>query len=115
MEIISYQAATTIIDSNLCLLKLFVEWNKLSTRDPLKADSLAQWFANTQYPITDMWFPNADMRCFNPINTENIVTLKLAQPDSTLKSQGYSSTTSVVSVCFPYYRHYIFTRVKGGT
>ncbi len=101
MEIISYQAAPTIVDSNLCCLKLFVEWNKLSWRDTLKADSLAQWFAKSQYPITDMWFPNVDTRCLNPINTENIVTLKLARPDSTLKSLGYSSTTSVVSACFP--------------
>ena len=114
MEIISYKDAPTRLDSNLCYIRLFVEWNKSGWRDTLKADSLALWFADSRYQITDMWFPNVETLCLNPINTENIVTLKLLQPDSTLKSQGYSSTSSVVSGCYSYYRHYIFTRARAG-
>jgi len=115
MEIISFQDAPSIVDSNLCYKKLFVEWNKSNWRDTLKADSLAEWFAQSQYQITDMWFPNVSTFCLYPINTENIVTLKLLKPDTNLKSQGYYSTTSVVDPCWSYYRHYIFTRVKKGT
>ena len=112
MEIIPYQDAPSIVDSNFCYIKRFVEWNTSSWLDTLKADSLAQWFAQSQYQIIDMWFPNVSTLCLNPINTENIVTLKLLQSDTNLKSQGYSPTSSVVSGCYQYYRHYIFTRIK---
>ena len=111
MEIIPYQDAPSIVDSNLCYLKEFKSWNTTnSLLDTLKADSLAEWFAQSQYKITDMWFPNIETLCLFPIQTENIVTIRLQQPDTSLKSEGYSSTSSVVSVCYRYYRHYIFTR-----
>lgn len=112
MEIISYQDAPTVADSTLCYVKSFVDWNTSGWRDTSKADSLAQWFARSVYQITDMWFPNVDTRCvyYYPINTENIVTLRLAAPDTSLRSLGYSSTTAVVSPCYITYRHYTFTR-----
>ena len=110
MEIISYLDAPTSVDSNLCYGKKFVEWNSTSWRDTSRCDSLAQWFANSKYPITDLWFPEVDSRCGRPLNTENIVTFKLASPDTSLQSQGYTRTSEVVSACFMEYRHYIFTR-----
>ena len=115
MEIIPYQSAPATVDSTLGYGKLFVEWNTSGWRDTTNADSLAQGFAQSRYQITDMWFPNVDTRCLNPINTENVVTLKLAAPDTSLRSLGYSPTTTVVSVCYVYYRHYVFTRIQNGT
>jgi hypothetical protein len=114
MEIISYQDAPSAVDSTLCYVKEFENWNNISSSrallDTTRADSLAQWFAKSPYQITDMWFPNIDSRCSIPIKTENIVTLKLASPDTTLRSMGYSRTKTVVGVCYPIYRHYIFSR-----
>ena len=110
MEIISYQDAPTSLDSNLCYIKDFVEWNSTGWRDTIRCDSLAHWFANSKYQITDLWFPNVDSRCANPINTENTVTLKLASSDTSLQSQGFARTSKVVSVCYTEYRHYIFSR-----
>lgn len=111
MKIISYQDAPATVDSNLCYTKEFKSWNTFnSLLDTLKADSLANWFAQSQYQITDMWFPEVGTVCSFPIQTENIVTIRLLQPDTSLKSQGYTSTSSVVSYCYRYYRHYIFTR-----
>ena len=119
MEIISYQDAPSAVDSTLCYVKEFENWNDLSSSrsllDTTRADSLAQWFAKSPYQITDMWFPNINSRCSIPIKTENIVTLRLASPDTTLRSMGYSRTKTVVGVCYPIYRHYIFTRIKNGT
>ena len=97
MEIIPYQDVPVNVDSNLCYIKIFVSWNtSVSKLDTLKADSLAEWFAQSQYQITDMWFPDVESRCLNPLATENTVTIKLAQPDTSLKSQGFSSTSSAV-------------------
>jgi len=115
MEIIPYQNAPASVDSTLGYIKSFVEWNSSSWRDTTKADSLAQWFAQSQHQITDMWFPNVDTRCASPINTENTVTLTLSTPDTSLRSLGYSSTTRVVSGCYVYYRHYVFTKIQNGT
>ena len=110
MEIISYQDAPFAVDSNLCYIENFIEWNATGWRDTIKCDSLAKWFANSKYQITDLWFPNTDSRCESPINTENTVTLKLIAPDSSLRYQGYSKTSTVVSGCYNTYRHYIYSR-----
>lgn len=115
MEIISFQDAQTVGDSTLCYIQDFVSWNASSLLDTIKADSLAQWFAQSPYQITDMWFPNVYTRCMRPIMTENEVTLKLSSQDTNLRSLGYRPTANVVSGCFPYYRHYIFTRISDGT
>jgi hypothetical protein len=115
MEIIPYQSAPATVESTLGYIKQFVEWNPSGIRDTTKADSLAQWFAQSPYRVTDMWFPEVDSRCAIPINTENVVTLELAAPDTNLKSLGYSSETAVVSPCYVYYRHYVFTKVQNGT
>lgn len=115
MEIIPVNSDTATVDSTLDYSKLFIEWNKPSNLlDTTKADSLAQWFAHSDYQITDMWFPNVNTACSIPIQTENVVTLKLAVPDTRLQSIGYSSTTKVVNRCYFYYRHYIFTLIKNG-
>src|ERR1039458_7963543 len=115
MEIISYLNAPITVDSTLAYIQNFVIWNTALSPDTTKADSLAQWFTQTSYQITDMWFSDVNTRCLNPINTENVVTLKLAKPDTSLRAQGYSSTTTVVNPCYITYRHYIFTRTSNGT
>ena len=117
VEIISSHDAPATVDSTLCYVKQFVEWNRDTSSgllDTTKADSLAKWFTQSQYKITDMWFPDVYSLCQNPINTENVVTLKLVSPDASLLSEGYKPTTTVVNNCYPYYRHYIFTEAIFG-
>ena len=101
-------------DSNVCYYKEFVEWNFENFRDVQKADSLAQWFAKSKYQIKEMWFPNAPSVCLMPFQTENIVTIRLGAPDTSLFLEGYKKTSIVTTVCFQSYRHYIFIKSFDG-
>ena len=114
MKIIPFQDAPAIVDSNSCYIKMFFNWNSISGPDTAKADSLAQWFAQSSYLIDDIWFPDVDTRCLSPINTQNTVSLRLSSRDTTLRAQGFVPTTTVVNGCYPYYRHYTFTIITSG-
>jgi hypothetical protein len=115
MEVVPYYDAPANIDSTLCYAQEFIDWSKLGILDTAKADSVAQWFTRSPYPIMDMWFPDVENICGRPILTENIVTLELARQDTSIRSAGYTPTTALVTPCFQYYRHYIFTTIKNGT
>ena len=111
VEIIPYENAPQEVDSSLYYKKMFVSWNvSNSLHDTLKADSLAKWFAESEYKLTDMWFPHVVSRCAYKSITDNIVNIKLSQPDTSLKIQGYSPTSYIASVCYSKYRHYKFSR-----
>jgi hypothetical protein len=113
MVIVSCSDVPAVLDTNLSYSKLFVEWNTSSWHDTTKADSLALWFLQSQYKITDMWFPEYGNICLYPINTENMVTIRLVEADTSLKSLGYNSTSRVgVGCCYPTYRHYKYAIIK---
>jgi hypothetical protein len=114
MVIVSCSDVPSVLDTNLSYTKLFVEWNtSKNLHDTTKADSLALWFLQSQYKITDMWFPEYGNICLYPINTENMVTIRLAEADTSLKSLGYNSTSRVgAGCCYPTYRHYKYARIK---
>jgi hypothetical protein len=114
MEIVSCSDVPAELDTNLSYSKSFVEWNTTTNwHDTTKADSLALWFLQSQYKITDMWYPESGNICLYPINTDNLVTIRLAEADTSLKSQGYNSTSRVgTGCCYPTYRHYKYARIK---
>jgi hypothetical protein len=114
MVIVSCSDVPAELDTNLSYTKQFVEWNTSTNwRDTTKADSLALWFLQSKYKITDMWFPEYGTICLYPINTENTVTIRLAEADTSLLSQGYYSTSRVgAGCCYPTYRHYKYARIK---
>jgi hypothetical protein len=115
MQVVPYYDAPVNIDTTLCYGQEFVDWTQSGLLDTTKADSVAQWFTQSPYPITDMWFPDVGNVCGRPILTENIVTLELARQDSVIRSEGYRPTTALATPCFQYYRHYVFTTIKNGT
>ncbi|MGD8782733.1 MAG: hypothetical protein PVH88_27730 [Ignavibacteria bacterium] len=112
IEIISYEDISQEVDSSLYYMQMFVDWNATSSfHDTLKADSLARWFAEeSEYEITDMWFPHAQSRCAYISSTDNIVIIKLSHPDNNIKEEGYIPTSYIANLCYAQYRHYIFTR-----
>ncbi len=115
LEIVPASNIPTIFDSTIIYRRQYVEWNtQTSLLDTSKADSLADWFAKSTYPVTDMWFPNTHTVCSYPIQTENNVVVKLEVAYTNIRSQGYKSTILSVNGCWHFYRHYTFTHIKDG-
>ena len=110
MEIISRSQILEKSDSNFYYHQSYPEWNSTAFFDTLHADSLAKNFTKSKYNITDMWFPNEISFCSRPYNTYNLVYIKLASSDSTIKELGFSIITQDFSECFQYWRHYKYIR-----
>lgn len=111
MEIVNFNDTPPVTDSAYYLQK-YVQWNtSTSYWDTLKADSLARWFAGSQYNITDMWFPESPSRCGRPDDTYNYVIIKLAASGSKLLPKGFKTKyIGPFDFCFDSYRHYTFVR-----
>ncbi len=92
------------VTSNL-YLNVEIKWRQ--SRDISRADSLADWFAQSQFKIEDMWFPASDPICLRPYPTSNFIYVSLAQADTLIYTLGFK-TTSSPSVCFPIWKHYKF-------
>jgi hypothetical protein len=110
MEVEPLKNMPTAIDTSLFYTELFYSWKGL---DSTRADSLADWFATASHPITDMWFPNIMSMCTSPF-PDNLVVVKLAVPDTTIRSLGFKSLLGGFGPCYLYWRHYIFIRSSAG-
>jgi hypothetical protein len=113
-EVISEFQLPTQIDSNLVFYRKFVEWNPNDMLDTVRADSLAAGFARLTSVITDLWFPNVLPICSMPFDTYNHAYVRFASSDTSLLSQGFSRTSSIIRGCFPTWRHYRYTHNKAG-
>ncbi len=83
-------------------------------KDTARADSLANWFARSQFKIEDMWFPASLPICLRPFITFNYIFVSLAQPDTLIDTLGFKPWPTPDS-CFPAWKHYKFIRTGGGT
>jgi hypothetical protein len=110
MEIVSLKDTPPNTDSTY-YFQAFVQWNRESYWDTLKADSLARWLAASKFNVTDMWFTGGVSRCGRPDDTYNYVTIKLSSPNSEILSFGFKTKyTGPFDFCFDSYRHNIFVK-----
>jgi hypothetical protein len=78
--------------------------------DSTKINSLVNWFAGSNFNITDLWVPATGPVCSMPIETENIVYVKLSQPDSLIDTLGFKQSPPP-GYCFPAWTDYKYTEV----
>lgn len=109
-EVVSKSNLPGIIDSILVYTREYKEWNTTSYLDTVHADSLAHYFVNSKYSLSDLWFPNEVSVCGAPMLTNNIVYVKLLQPDTTISQLGFNKAQIGFSPCFLEWRHYTYVR-----
>ena|SRR5258706_11219005 len=114
MEVISNQQLPGQVDSTLFYFQMFVDWNApRNWLDTLSADSLANWFAHSDFRLTDMWFPNDFPICFVPFETYNFAFIRLQSPDTAVATKGFGRVSVLGSICFPQWRHYTYVYTPG--
>jgi hypothetical protein len=106
-------AADQVESSNTARLygRMDVEWGLQV--NVACADSLAGWFAQSQFNIEDMWIPSFGPICLRTYNTFNFVYVRFAQPDTLIYTLGFVPASSP-GPCFPTWRHYRFIWPTGG-
>ena len=101
-----------VTDSTSGYLDVEVQWG--FQLDTTRADSLANWFAQSGFTILDMWFPASGPVCLLPFQTLNYVFVRLEQPDSLIDTLGFTPST-YPDACFPTWRQYTFTWPRTGS
>lgn len=112
VQIDTVAVSQIIADSTRDYLDVEVKWG--FTLDTARADSLANWFAQSGFRILDMWFPASGPACLRPYQTLNYVFVRLEQPDSLIDTLGFTPST-YPGGCFPTWRQYSFSWPLGGT
>lgn len=109
VDTVTIREVPTQFDTLTLYLGIELSWGM--RLNPTRADSLADWFAQSQLKISDMWFPLDDPICARSYVTFNEVYLRLERPDTMVSSLGLYSTDAV-SPCFLLYKHYRFIRTS---
>jgi len=103
IELITYLELTSSIDSNLFYYKHYYDWE--INLDTLKANSLANNFADDFNSISDMWFPQKNSHCKWRTN-DNFVFINLSKHNESLVDEGYKQYTLEFLNCWSEFRHY---------
>ncbi len=105
VDTVTYNQFQTQSDSGSLYLNVEVKWGLALS--PTRADSLANWFAESQFKIEDMWFPASGPVCYISFNTFNYVFVRLEHPDTLLDTLGFNPASGP-NACFPTWTHYKF-------
>ena len=102
---------STTFDTLTLYVKIEHVWGLLP--NPTRADSLANWFAQSQWRISDMWFPVGDFMCARAVLSLNEVYIRMERPMKLTQPLGYWCVDRI-DYCFSEYKHYKFVRGKSG-